>query len=192
MLLKSLFTGTSPISSTVLTPITEVYIPYICTYHTALCSGTKLLPSFIGTQHLQLLVSVSVLCPTSCTCLFYVSAGKNSWSRIYSGTIPSALRSCQICLLQCPCGSCSVHVPGKKRHLRVFCPLCSAEHLLETMGWNSSPLRASLLSFWGLGPVQSLVNWNCTCQNLKPWVFNSKANITPFSTALLEIHTVTN
>lgn len=48
MLLKSLFAGISPISSTVLTPMTEVYVPYICTCHTALCSGTKLLHNIIN------------------------------------------------------------------------------------------------------------------------------------------------
>lgn len=43
------------------------------------------------TQHLQLcrlFVSVSELCPTSCTCLSYVSPERNSWSRIYSCMIP--------------------------------------------------------------------------------------------------------
>lgn len=153
--------------------------------------------SSIVTQHLQLcrlLVSVSVLCPTSRTCLFYVSPGRNSWSRIYSCTIPVALRRCQICLFQCPRGSCSVHVPGKKTSPHVSCPLCSARHLPETMRWPSpgTSLRASLLSFWGLGPLQSLVCWTCMCQNLKPWVFQSKSNITPFSTALLETHPVIN
>lgn len=55
----------------------------------------------------------------------------------------------QSCLLLCSRAFCTAQCPGQRDLRNVFCPLCSAVHLLENTTQNI--LRASALHFWGLG-----------------------------------------